>query len=102
MLTRPAMALRPPTRRTRASIDKGALLKNHPLFRSLGASVIERLGSRAVTQMVKRGTTIFSKGDAGSALFAVCRGTVRISVPSADGRDAVFNLVNAGEIFGEI
>jgi CRP/FNR family cyclic AMP-dependent transcriptional regulator len=96
------MPLRPSTPRTRASIDKRALLKSHPLFRSLGASAIERLGSRAVTQKVKRGTTIFSKGDAGSALFAVCRGTVKISVPSADGRDAVFNLVNAGEIFGEI
>src|ERR1700730_7664027 len=102
MVTRPAMPLRPSTRRTRASIDKRALLKSHPLFRSLGASAIERLGSRAVTQVVKRGSTIFSKGDAGNALFAVCRGTVRISVPSADGRDAVFNLVNAGEIFGEI
>jgi len=78
------------------------LLKSHPLFASLGARAIERLGSRAVTQRVKRGTTIFSKGDAGSVLYAICCGAVRISVPSADGRDAVFNLLTAGEVFGEI
>jgi CRP-like cAMP-binding protein len=32
----------------------------------------------------------------------VCNGQVKISAPASDGRDAVFNVVNAGEIFGEI
>jgi CRP-like cAMP-binding protein len=51
---------------------------------------------------VKRGATIFSKGDSGNSLFAVCSGTVKIGVSSSDGRDAIFNLIVAGEIFGEI
>jgi CRP/FNR family transcriptional regulator, cyclic AMP receptor protein len=42
-------------------------------------------------------------GDAaGTALMGVLSGTVRIGVHSAAGREAVFNLVHAGEIFGEI
>jgi CRP/FNR family cyclic AMP-dependent transcriptional regulator len=102
MATGPAIPRRPSTQRTRAPVDKRALLESHSLFDSLGAAAIERLASRAVTRVVKRGTTIFSKGDPGSALFAVCYGTVKISVPSMDGRDAVFNLVRGGEIFGEI
>jgi CRP-like cAMP-binding protein len=51
---------------------------------------------------VQGGTTIFAKGDAGVSLFSVCQGTVKITVPSIDGREAMFNLLHAGEIFGEI
>jgi len=49
-----------------------------------------------------RGVTIFTRGDPGNSLFAVCSGTIRIAVLSPDGRDAVFNLIGEGEIFGEI
>ena len=51
---------------------------------------------------LKRGATIFSKGDPGTSLIAVISGTVKISVSSVDGRNAILNLVGAGEIFGEI
>ncbi len=42
------------------------------------------------------------KGDPGTCLFAVHSGTVEISVPSIDGRNAVVNLIKEDEIFGEI
>jgi len=42
------------------------------------------------------------EGDAGASLFSICAGTVKITVPSIDGREAMFNLLHAGEIFGEI
>ena len=45
-----------------------------------------------VSPAIRRGDTIFSKGDPGNSLYAVCTGTVKISVPSADGKEAVFNL----------
>jgi CRP/FNR family transcriptional regulator, cyclic AMP receptor protein len=51
---------------------------------------------------VRRGAIIFAKGDAGTELIAVLRGRVRISVPAPGGRKAVLNVVQAGEIFGEI
>src|SRR5262245_65771483 len=51
---------------------------------------------------VAAGTRIFEKGDPGDCVFAVCSGTIKISNSSFDGRDAVFNLINAGGIFGEI
>ena len=54
------------------------------------------------TPSIRLGTTIFAKGDPGTSLFAVCSGTVKISNHSTDGKDAVFNLINVGEIFGEI
>ena len=85
-----------------AAIDKAALLSKHPLFRELGRDVHERIAAYATTKHVARGETIFMKGDAGASLFAVCSGTVEVLVPSAEGKNAVMNLINAGEIFGEI
>jgi CRP/FNR family cyclic AMP-dependent transcriptional regulator len=84
------------------AIDKRAVLREHPLFGGLNADVIERLASYARTRSLDAGTTIFAKGDPGTSLFAVCAGTVKISNQSHQGKDAVFNLINAGEIFGEI
>jgi CRP-like cAMP-binding protein len=83
-------------------VDKLALLRGHPLFGQLGEDLLRKLSACATTRAVPRGTTLFTKGDPGSGLFAVCSGTVKIGVPSADGREAVFNLVQPGEIFGEI
>jgi CRP/FNR family cyclic AMP-dependent transcriptional regulator len=82
--------------------DRQKLLREHPLFSGLSAEIIERLSSHAVMKDVKRGTTIFTKGDVGNSLFAVCEGSVKMTSPSAEGKDAVFNLINEGAIFGEI
>src|SRR4051794_33190605 len=83
-------------------LDRRKLLQEHPLFSGLPAEIIERLSSYAVMKDVKRGTTIFAKGEVGNSLFAVCEGTVKMTSPSAEGKDAVFNLITEGAIFGEI
>src|SRR5262249_4650418 len=82
--------------------DKQALLRAHPFFRDLGDAVIDRLAPRVITTKIKKGVVIFRKGDIGSKLYAVRAGAVRISAPSEQGKDAIFNLVVPGEIFGEI
>jgi CRP/FNR family cyclic AMP-dependent transcriptional regulator len=82
--------------------DKLLLLRQHPLFRELPAPVIERLGAYMKMRKVPRGTGIFAKGDPGTGLLGVLAGSVKISVASADGRDVVLNVIQAGEIFGEI
>jgi CRP/FNR family transcriptional regulator, cyclic AMP receptor protein len=86
----------------RPVFDKRAILQNHPLFGALGSGLIDQLSAHAATKRIKRGTTIFSKGDHGSCLYAVCSGQVKITVPSGEGKDAVFNLIGPGQIFGEI
>jgi CRP-like cAMP-binding protein len=83
-------------------LDKLAPLRNHPLFREFPPSVIEHFGTYMTRRSVRRGTTIFTKGDPGTGLMAVLWGSVKISVPTADGREAVLNIINPGEIFGEI
>jgi len=82
--------------------DKNALLRSHPFFKDLGGTIVERLAPRVITTRVKKGAVIFNKGDIGSKLYAVRAGAVRISTPSEQGKDAIFNLVVPGELFGEI
>ena len=89
-------------RRPRAGSAELALLRGHPVFGALEPEQLEQLVSYARTRRVAAGTTLFSKGDPGTELFAVSAGTVKISVPAPDGREAMFNLLHPGEIFGEI
>lgn len=96
------MATLTKTSPTSSAIDRGAILRNHPLFRELPAPMIERLVSYMSRRTVARGKAIFEKGESGTALMAVVAGAVRISVPSVDGRDVVLNIIREGEIFGEI
>jgi CRP/FNR family transcriptional regulator, cyclic AMP receptor protein len=93
---------RPENQRLFSPAARVAALQRHPLFSGLPLESIERLSTYTSSRAYPRGATIFTKGDPGTSLFAVCSGTVRIAVPSRDGRDAVFNLVKGGEIFGEI
>ena len=82
--------------------DKHALLRAHPFFKDLGEAVSDRLAPRIISTKVKKGAVIFRKGDIGSKLYAVRLGAVRISATSEQGKDAIFNLVIPGELFGEI
>jgi CRP/FNR family cyclic AMP-dependent transcriptional regulator len=90
------------SRENGGALDKRAVLRQHPLFAELDPKIIDRLLAYARSKTAAAGATIFARGDAGTGLFAVCSGTVKITNHSADGKDAVFNLLNAGEIFGEI
>src|SRR6266480_5999838 len=82
--------------------NKLATLRKHPYFCDLEPEAFDQLCRYAKHATLKRGATIFSKGDPGTSLIAVISGTVKISVSSVDGRNAILNLVGAGEIFGEI
>jgi CRP/FNR family cyclic AMP-dependent transcriptional regulator len=82
--------------------SKLAVLRKHPYFSDLDPDAFDQLCRYAKHTTLKRGATIFSKGDPASSLVAVISGTVKISVSSADGRNAILNLIGPGEIFGEI
>jgi CRP/FNR family transcriptional regulator, cyclic AMP receptor protein len=82
--------------------SKLAVLRKHPIFCDLAPDALDQLCRYAKHSTLKRGATIFSKGDPGNSLYAVISGTVKISISSADGRNAILNLIGAGEIFGEV
>ncbi|WP_441300167.1 Crp/Fnr family transcriptional regulator, partial [Bradyrhizobium sp.] len=72
------------------------------MFSDLAPDAMDQLCRYAKLNSLKRGAVIFSKGDPGSSLYAVISGTVKISVSSPDGRNAILNLIGPGEVFGEV
>lgn len=81
---------------------KHAALRASPLFQAMRAEELDEILRFALERRVPRGQTIFQKGDEGSSMMAVLRGRVRISVVSPEGREVVLNIINPGEVFGEI
>jgi CRP-like cAMP-binding protein len=84
------------------SSSKLAVLRKHPIFCDLDSEALDQLCRYAKHATLKRGATIYAKGDPGNSLVAVISGTVKISVSSADGRSAILNLIGPGEIVGEV
>jgi CRP-like cAMP-binding protein len=82
--------------------SKLAVLRRHPIFCDLDAEAFEQLCRYAKNATLKRGATIYSKGDPGNSLYVVISGTAKMSISSPDGRSAILNLIGPGEIFGEI
>ena len=86
----------------RVSNNKLSVLRQHPTFRDLEPEALDQLCRYAKHTVLKRGATLFAKDDPGNSLYAVITGTVKISVSSPDGRNAILNLVGPGELFGEM
>ena len=82
--------------------SKLSVLRKHPIFCDLEPEALDQLCRYAKHITLKRGASIFCKGDPGNSMFAVISGTVKISVSSPDGRNPILNLIGPGEIFGEI
>jgi len=82
--------------------EKRQIFERHPLFGKLRASEIDSLISYSRVERYTAGREIFAKGSPGQSLVAVLRGSIKISSLSNEGKEIVFNIINAGEIFGEI
>ena len=85
-----------------SALNKAAILRQHELFRELDQDSLDQIAAYAKAREVRSGATIFSKGDPGFCLFAVVRGKVLVTTSSSEGKSAVLNQFEKGDIFGEI
>lgn len=72
------------------------------LFRSMPAHLMGRIISMLTEKKLARNETLFFKGDEGDGLYALSSGAVQISALSSGGREATFNIMKPGDVFGEI
>ena len=79
-----------------------AILERNALFRDLPEAAIEQVASLARRRVYAKGEIIFSAGDEGDALYGVAAGEVRVTTSSSDGKVVFLNLMQHGDIFGEI
>jgi CRP/FNR family transcriptional regulator, cyclic AMP receptor protein len=82
--------------------DAHRLLGDCVLFSGLSAEERAAIAAQARIRTFNAGETVFNLGSPGDHMMAVLSGTIRISVPSPDGKELVLTLIQPGEVFGEL
>jgi CRP-like cAMP-binding protein len=82
--------------------EKRKLLANVPLFAGLSPAELDGLIQVARTRVLRAREELFHKGDEGSQVFLVMRGSLKALTTSDEGDDVVFSILGPGELFGEI
>ena len=84
------------------SAEFRSLFQRHPLFNSLTPAELDDLLSHAKVTRYPARAPLFSRGDPGGQMIAVVAGRVRISLTGPDGHELILNVIEAGQLFGEI
>lgn len=64
-------------------------------------TVLETAGRSTTAGEYKRGGTVFLQGDSADSVWYILDGSIRLSVRSRDGREAIVGLLGPGDFFGE-
>ena len=65
------------------------------------ATFLAKVGDGKTISKFSAGEVIFSQGDAADAVFYIQKGRIKLTVISAQGKEAVVAIMNAGQFFGE-
>ena len=82
--------------------DRRSLLREHYLLKALSEDEMDRLMRFSTMHAYKTNEVIFRRGDPGEGMMAVLKGQIRIGIMSAEGKELIYNLIGAGQVFGEI
>ena len=75
--------------------------KSQPVLSAVAVVPIDWTGVRRERVEYAAGTTIFAQGEPAASVMYVDHGTVRLSVLSHAGKEAVIAVLDAGHFFGE-
>jgi CRP-like cAMP-binding protein len=78
------------------------LLGNCVLFGGLSPAERAAIAARARIRSYDVGEIVFTIGSNGDQMMALLSGSIRISVPSSDGKELLLTIIQPGEVFGEL
>jgi CRP/FNR family transcriptional regulator, cyclic AMP receptor protein len=78
------------------------LLSKHFLMSAMPKPTLDELVKFTTVARFEPHHEIFSKGDPGDCLYGILAGRVRIFSISAEGGEILLNVLESGELFGEI
>ncbi len=81
--------------------DVESFIAHLPLFEGLRADELERLAAGTTRRRLRSGETLFRRGEPASGFHAVVHGRIALLARSAQGRERVSAIVEAGRSFGE-
>ena len=74
--------------------------RSEQFFCALGTETLALFESIAFTNIYPAGSMLFSEGESARALYVICKGTVKLSVASGDGKTLITHIAHAGEALG--
>jgi CRP/FNR family cyclic AMP-dependent transcriptional regulator len=77
-------------------------LKWVPIFSELEDETIEKIAQVGIHKTYKKDNVILMEEDAGSALFVIISGKVKVSRTSSDGREVILTILSESDFFGEM
>ncbi|MBV8468188.1 MAG: Crp/Fnr family transcriptional regulator [Burkholderiales bacterium] len=77
-------------------------LKQIPLFSGLSDQELEHIEASATAKTYAKGTIIIDEGDAGSSMFLLMQGRVKVFVSDSSGKEYVLAILGPGEYVGEL
>ncbi len=77
-------------------------LQQVPLFRAFRQDDLQRISDVVKIQSIKKGDTLFRKGEQGTALYLIVSGKIKISVTSRLGDEVILSILSNGELFGDM
>ncbi|MFN3695275.1 MAG: Crp/Fnr family transcriptional regulator, partial [Ignavibacterium sp.] len=77
-------------------------LKNIPIFSDLDDETLQKIYKSGLMQSFRKNSVILSEEDAGSAMFFIVEGKVKVSRSSGDGKEVILAILNESDFFGEM
>lgn len=80
----------------------GSILERFTLFSGLDRAALDRLARYSREISLEKGEQLFELGDPSDGCYTVLEGVFKISIPVADGKETLLNILGAGDVIGEI
>jgi CRP/FNR family transcriptional regulator, cyclic AMP receptor protein len=79
-----------------------AVLRSSPIFRGIAEELLAEVAVLCRNRVYRRGAAVFEEGTPGTKLYGVISGRLLITTTSEKGLELNLNVVEPGEIVGEI
>lgn len=88
--------------RAQATPNKFWFLKHIHLFHDLTPTEMQEMEQITRMEEIKKRQPLYLPGDPSSCVYLLKRGRVKIANTSASGKEVTFDILEPGEIFGEL
>ena len=86
----------------RARIRAPAKARGDEIAATLPVSVLEAASRHGVSRHFAAGEVLFHEGDASDAMYLLLSGQLKVFARNASGREVVYNVLEPGELLGEM
>jgi CRP/FNR family transcriptional regulator len=78
----------------------GCELRGEGFFCNLKPKVLAAFEALKITNTYPKGSTLFTEGEDANGVYLICKGRVKLSAYSSDGKALILRISNAGELLG--